>query len=110
MAWVRVSSSARQRGEGRVTLEALCESGSTFCSELVVVEPAGKKMCLLFSSAGADAKVNAQEPVRKPSLLERAQRRVALEALGERGASFWSDVIVPETADKISVCFSVSGP
>ena len=48
MAWVRVSSSARQRGEGRIVLEALCESSSTFCSEMVVVEPAGTKMFLLF--------------------------------------------------------------
>ena len=32
------------------------------------------------------------------SLLERLQRRVALEALGERSSSFGTEVVEPETA------------
>ena len=34
------------------------------------------------------------------SLLERLQRRVAFEALGERGSSFWAEIVELETANE----------
>ena len=52
-----------------------------------------------FLSAGADTKANTRELVRaRSSLLERLQRRVALEALGERGSSIGTEVVATETA------------
>ena len=47
-AWVRVLSSLLERGEGGVSLEALSESNSAFGSEIVVLETASTKKCLLF--------------------------------------------------------------
>ena len=34
------------------------------------------------------------------SLLERLQRRVALESLGERGSSFWAELVELKTANE----------
>ena len=49
-------------------------------------------------SAGADTKANTRELVRaRSSQLERLQRRVALEALGERGSSFGTEAVFIET-------------
>ena len=50
-------------------------------------------------STGADTKANAQGLVRAPSgLLQRLQRRVALEALSETGASLGAKAFVAKTA------------
>ena len=43
--------------------------------------------------------VSGRQLVRAPGgLLERLQRGVALEALGESGSSFWADAVVSQTA------------
>ena len=49
-------------------------------------------------SAGADMKANAREARFEcpSSLLERLQRRVALQALGERGSAFWAESVLVE--------------
>ena len=48
---------------------------------------------------GADTKANTRELVREVgSLLERLQRRVALEALCDRGSSFGTETVELETA------------
>ena len=48
---------------------------------------------------GADTKANALELVRVPSsLLQRLQRGVALESLGESGSSFRAEFVARETA------------
>ena len=48
---------------------------------------------------GADTKANTRELVREAgSLLERLQRRVALEALDESGYSFGTESVVSQTA------------
>eukprot|EP00964_Phaeocystis_antarctica_P115280 scaffold79253_cov51-Phaeocystis_antarctica.AAC.2 len=48
---------------------------------------------------GADTKANTRELVRAPGgLLERLQCRVALDALGESGSSFGTEVVVSQTA------------
>ena len=48
---------------------------------------------------GADTKANTRELVREAgSLLERLQRRVALEALRESGSSFGTEVVESQTA------------
>ena len=48
---------------------------------------------------GADRKANTLELVRVPSsLLQRLQRGVALEALGESGCSFTAESVSRETA------------
>ena len=50
-------------------------------------------------SMGADTKANTREPVRAPGgLLERSQRGVALEALGESSSSFGTEVVDSQTA------------
>ena len=50
-------------------------------------------------SAGADTKASATGWVRAPrGLLERLQRRIAFEPLCERGSSFRTELIAPETA------------
>ena len=50
-------------------------------------------------STGADTKANTRELVREAgSLLERLQRRVALETLCNRGSSFGTELIQSETA------------
>ena len=50
-------------------------------------------------SAGADTKANTLELVRAPSsLLQRLQRGVALESLGESGSSFRAESVFRETA------------
>ena len=50
-------------------------------------------------SMGADTKANTRELVREAgSLLERLQRRVALEALCNRGSSFGTELIQSEIA------------
>ena len=47
---------------------------------------------------GADTKANTQESVRAPGgLLERLQRGVALEALGESSSSFGTESVVSKT-------------
>jgi len=49
-------------------------------------------------SMGADMEANTREPVRAPGgLLERSQRGVALEALGESSSSFGTDVVDSQT-------------
>ena len=48
---------------------------------------------------GADTKANTWEQVRAlSSLLQRLQRRVALEALCNRGSSFRTELVARETA------------
>ena len=48
---------------------------------------------------GADTKANIREPVRAPSgLLERLQRSVALEALGESSSSLGTEPVALQTA------------
>ena len=48
---------------------------------------------------GADTKANTLELVREAGgLLERLQRRVAVEALCKRGSSFGTELVVRETA------------
>ena len=48
---------------------------------------------------GADTKANTWELVREVGgLLERLQRRVALETLCNRGSSFGTEQVEPETA------------
>ena len=48
---------------------------------------------------GADTKANTRELVRAPGgLLERLQRGVALEALGESSSSFGTEVVDSQTA------------
>ena len=48
---------------------------------------------------GADTKANTRELVRKVGgLLERLQRRVALETLCDRGSSFRAELVVLKTA------------
>ena len=48
---------------------------------------------------GADTKANTRELVRVPGgLLERLQRRVALEALSKSGSSFGTEVVPAQTA------------
>ena len=48
---------------------------------------------------GADRKANTRGLVRAPSgLLQRLQRQVALEALGESGASLGTEAVVAHTA------------
>ena len=48
---------------------------------------------------GADTKPNTQELVREAgSLLERLQRRVALETLCNRGSSFGTELVLLKTA------------
>ena len=48
---------------------------------------------------GADTKANTRELVREVgSLLERLQRRVALETLCDRGSSFGTELVVHKTA------------
>ena len=50
-------------------------------------------------SMGVDTKANTREPVRAPGgLLERLQCRVALDALGESGSSFGTEIVLLETA------------
>ena len=50
-------------------------------------------------SRGADTKANTLELVRVPSsLLQRSQRGVALQALGESGSSFRAESVSRETA------------
>ena len=50
-------------------------------------------------SMGADTKANAWEPVRSPGgLLQRAQRRVPLQALRESGFSFGTEIVCRDTA------------
>ena len=50
-------------------------------------------------STGADRKANTRGLVRAPSgLLQRLQRRVALEALGESSASLGAEAVVVHTA------------
>ena len=52
-----------------------------------------------FLSMGADTKANTRELVRKVGgLLERLQRRVALETLCDRGSSFGAELVVLKTA------------
>ena len=78
---VRASSSLPQRGEGRVALEALCESRSSLWSEVVVMLRAQKVFA--FLSVGADRKANTSVDLSASSPLERLQRRIALQALCE---------------------------
>ena len=48
---------------------------------------------------GADTKANTRELVRSPGgLLQRAQRRVTLEALRESSSSFGTEVVLSQTA------------
>ena len=48
---------------------------------------------------GADTKANTRESVRVPvGLLQRLQRRVALEALSKSGSSFWAEAVSCQTA------------
>ena len=48
---------------------------------------------------GADTKANTRELVREVgSLLERLQRRVALETLCDRGSSFGTELVESKTA------------
>ena len=48
---------------------------------------------------GADTKANTRELVREVGgLLERLQRRVALEALCDRGSSFGAELVEGKTA------------
>ena len=48
---------------------------------------------------GADTKANTRELVREVGgLLERLQRRVALETFCNRGCSFGTELVVPKTA------------
>ena len=48
---------------------------------------------------GVDRKANTQELVRASSgLLQRFQRRVALEALCKSGSSFWAEPVALQTA------------
>ena len=50
-------------------------------------------------SMGADTKANTLELVREAGgLLERLQRRVALETLCDRGSSFGTELVVLKTA------------
>jgi len=50
-------------------------------------------------SMGADTNANSLELVREAGgLLERLQRRVALETLCKRGSSFRTELVAPETA------------
>ena len=50
-------------------------------------------------SMGIDTKANTQESVRAPGgLLERLQRGVALEALGESNSSLGTEAVERETA------------
>ena len=50
-------------------------------------------------STGADTKANTLELVREAGgLLERLQRRVALETLCDRGSSFGTELVVLKTA------------
>ena len=52
-----------------------------------------------FLSAGADTKANTLELVREAGgLLERLQRRVALEPLCKRGSPFGTEIVELETA------------
>ena len=54
-----------------------------------------------FVSAGADKKANTWELVRAPSsLLQRLQRAVALEAVGESGCSLGAKAVVSQTASR----------
>ena len=54
---------------------------------------------VLRVSMGADTKANTRELVRTPGgLLQRAQRRVTLEALRESSSSFGTEVILSQTA------------
>ena len=48
---------------------------------------------------GADGKADTRELVRETGgLLERLQRRVAVETLCNRGSSFGTELVVPKTA------------
>ena len=48
---------------------------------------------------GTDTNANSRELVREVGgLLERLQRRVALEALCDRGSSFGAELVAPKTA------------
>ena len=50
-------------------------------------------------SMGADTQANTRELVRSPGgLLQRAQRRVTLEALRESGSSFGTEIVARDTA------------
>ena len=50
---------------------------------------------------GPDTKANTRELVRAPGgLLERLQRRVALEALGESGCSLGTEAVASQTASR----------
>ena len=61
----------------------------------------GKAKVFAFVSMGADTKANTRELVREAgSLLEQLQRRVAVEALSESGASLGAEAGVAQTASR----------
>jgi hypothetical protein len=79
------------------------EHGGTLISDVVATKTAsegqdgnGERVGV---SMGADTKANTLELVREAGgLLERLQRRVALETLCKRGSSFGTEPVVLETA------------
>ena len=72
------------------------EAATINAAELVVGQTAKRKGGV---STGADRNANTRELVRAAGgLLERLQRRVALEALCNRGSSFRTELVARETA------------
>ena len=65
---------------------------------------------MLRVSMGADTKANTRELVRSPGgLLQRAQRRVTLEALRESSSSFGTEVVLSQTASTRERRWELSG-
>ena len=76
------------------------ELGGTLVSDVVVLQTVSEEQSGDGERSGvsrnADAKSKTRELVRATGgLLERLQRRVALEALRESGCSFWTDLVAP---------------
>ena len=93
---------ALQVGDLRL-LEDGSERGGALGSDLVPTETANEGRSgnggRASVSMGADTKANTLELVREAGgLLERLQRRVALEDLCNRGSSFGTELVALETA------------
>ena len=96
---VRAPGGLPERLQRRVALEALGESDYSFRTEVVPSQTASTGEEASSEECQGATKANTRELVREVGgLLERLQRRVALETLCDRGSSFGAELVAPKTA------------